>query len=140
MHNRSQDRDMVQHQIEPQKTEGKRYIERWVFRVFPSAGRLTAEGFDLGVPEKEVTEGSVGLEVVEDERSVPKVSPSEVRGRGVKLVYCSKKWLVSEWLGGCPEIEDEEIMWKEFAAHKAKFLKFKREMTTEAPSPPQVRA
>ena len=98
-----------------------RYIERWRFRIHASNGRLIAEGFDFGNPKCDIDTGELRLESPEHPGMV-QISPTQGLN-GVELVRVGKKWDVRRWVGRRPGPEDENVMWKEFARHKAMHLK-----------------
>ena len=99
----------------------ERYIERWRFRIYGSSGRLIAEGFDFGSPKLDIDSGELRLEGAESQGMV---QVSETQGlNGVELVRIGKKWDVRRWIGRRPGPEDENVMWKEFAKHKAMHIK-----------------
>ena len=102
----------------------ERYIERWRFRIYGSNGRLIAEGFDFGSPKLDIDSGELRLEGPEPQGMV---QVSETKGlNGVELLRIGKKWDVRRWVGRRPGPEDENVMWKEFAKHKAMHLKYKK--------------
>ncbi len=101
---------------------GNTYIEKWRFRVYPCAGRLIAEGFYFGNPELGLRERELQLEVAQDQGNVPKVLEAKVSLRGVVLVREGRNWGVRQWIGGAPDAEFENVMFKEFARHKAMHL------------------
>ena len=103
-------------------TDKERYIERWRFRIYGSAGRLIAEGFDFGTPKLDIDSGSVRLEGPEDESPMAQVSPTQGLN-GIELVRIGKTWNVRRWIGRRPGPEDEKVMWREFAKHKAMHIK-----------------
>ena len=109
--------------IEKQE-EGTRntYIELWRFRVYPCAGKLIAEGVYFGNPELGLRERELQLEVAQDERSVPEVLEARPSFRGVVLVREGREWRIRQWQGGAPTEEFENVMYKEFARHKAMHL------------------
>ena len=101
---------------------GNTYIELWRFRVYPCAGRLVAEGFYFGRPELGLRERELQLEVAQDEGNVPEVLEAELKLRGVVLVREGRQWRIRQWIGGAPTEEFENVMFKEFARHKAMHL------------------
>ncbi len=104
------------------ESTGNSYVEKWRFRVYPCAGRLIAEGFYFGNPELGLRERELQLEVAQDERNVPEVLEAKVSLRGVVLVREGRQWRVRQWVGGAPTEEFENVMFKEFARHKAMHL------------------
>jgi len=99
----------------------ERYIERWRFRLYGCAGRLIAEGFDFGSPKFEIDSGELRLEGPEHQGVVPVQASKGLNG--VELVRVGKQWEVRRWIGQVPGKADESTMWKEFARHKAMYLK-----------------
>lgn len=114
----------MENTFEPGKKEsvGNPYVEKWRFRVYPCAGRLIAEGFYFGDPELGLRERELQLEVAQDPGDVPKVLEAKVSLRGVVLVREGREWRVRQWVGGAPDAEFENVMFKEFARHKAMHL------------------
>ena len=111
---------------------GSTYCAKWIWRVAPAGGRLRAEGFCVGPIETESGEGSLRLEVGEDERIIPDVQEA-ITCNGVAMVYRGRQWEVERWHGSKPTEDEQTRMWKEFAAHKAQHLKGKKR-TASLPS------